>query len=64
MVRTQDIWRKSSYSQPNGNCVEVGLCACRMTHVRDLKNPGAELSFTREDWAAFITAIKEGRPLA
>ncbi|MER7011979.1 DUF397 domain-containing protein [Saccharopolyspora sp. NPDC000359] len=49
-------WRKSSYSNANGNCVELssprGL-------IRDSKDP--EGPVLRANVAAFLRAIKDGR---
>ncbi|MDA0566436.1 DUF397 domain-containing protein [Streptomonospora sp. S1-112] len=51
-------WRKSSYSQVRGDCVE-----CRVAHtgdalVRDTQNRDrATLAFPREEWAAFLADV-------
>ncbi|GDY31667.1 DUF397 domain-containing protein [Gandjariella thermophila] len=49
-------WRKSSYSQTNGACVEVSHT---LDAVRDSKNPAGPA--LRVDVAAFLRAVKEGR---
>lgn len=51
-------WRKSSYSNSFSNCVEVAVGGC--VRVRDSKNPGPELAFTPQAWAAFLAAVKTG----
>jgi Domain of unknown function (DUF397) len=53
-------WRKSSYSGYNGNCVEVArFTSC--IGVRDTKADaaGPVLLFSRSEWNAFISAVKE-----
>ena len=53
-------WRKASYSDGTGNCVEVaetgGLVA-----IRDTKqSSGSVLEFGAAAWREFLTAIKDG----
>jgi hypothetical protein len=55
------VWKKSSHSVDQGNCVEAanlnGGCA-----VRDSKNPtGTVLQLTTLAWSAFTTAIQDGQ---
>ncbi len=52
------VWRKSSYSNWNNQCVEVAQ-AGRTIAVRDSKNPDAGyLTFTTAEWEDFLTRIK------
>jgi hypothetical protein len=53
------IWRKSSYSGTQGNCVEVATSRSGMVAVRDSKDAGGPLLVVkREAWATFIAHIK------
>jgi hypothetical protein len=51
-------WRKSSYSNPSGNCVETARLPAGQMAVRDSKRPGPVLIFTRAEWAAFLAAVR------
>ncbi|MET7638239.1 DUF397 domain-containing protein [Streptomyces sp. NPDC005438] len=56
---SNDVWRKSSYSNPDGGaCVEVadGLA---VVPVRDSKTPaGPNLVFGHDSWANFTKHLK------
>ena len=51
-------WRKSSYSNPSGNCVETARLPAGRVAVRDSKRPGPVLIFSRGEWGAFMTAVR------
>jgi hypothetical protein len=52
-------WRRSS-DCTSGTCVEVADAEDRVL-VRDSKDPAAApLTFTREEWAAFVAGVKRG----
>ncbi|CAL9335617.1 hypothetical protein SUDANB121_00173 [Nocardiopsis dassonvillei] len=50
-------WRKSTYSNCEGNCVEV-RARHRGTDVRDTRHREAgHLSFDRAEWAALLRSV-------
>jgi hypothetical protein len=54
-------WKKSSYSNAQGNCVEVAD-AYDGAAVRDSKDPqGPALRFTADAWRAFVAGVKSGQ---
>ena len=54
------VWRKSSRSNTNGNCVEVAPLDA-VVGVRDSKNPsGGILAVEALAWQSFITTVKIG----
>ena len=59
MVRKDPGWRKASYSNGSGNCVEVGHLAGHVA-VRDTKQhgQGPELAFPPKAWRTFARQIK------
>ncbi|WP_406275382.1 DUF397 domain-containing protein [Nocardia sp. NBC_00881] len=54
-------WRKSSFSNPSGNCVEVAETANGQVAVRNSRDPeGGVLFYTRPEIDAFVRGAKSG----
>ncbi|MFF0819265.1 DUF397 domain-containing protein [Micromonospora haikouensis] len=54
----RNVWRKSSRSGSNGQCVEVRDCESQID-VRDSKaREAGMLSFSASPWDAFVSGIK------
>jgi hypothetical protein len=52
------VWRKSSYSGTNGNCVEIGW-GSGVAAIRDSKNPDAgSLTLPNHAFHALLTSTK------
>ena len=57
------LWRKSSYSNGQANCVQTAAIGqdSRLVAVRDSQDPdGPRLAFGRGQWRAFAAAVKAG----
>ena len=56
----QNVWTKSTKCDNSGpNCVEV-LVVDNTVLVRNSTNPAAELSFTGDEWSAFLAGARAG----
>ena len=54
-------WRKASYSNAGGNCVEVADLDDGGRAVRDSKDrSGPVLLFTAAEWQAFTACVRDG----
>ncbi|BDT91995.1 DUF397 domain-containing protein [Nocardia beijingensis] len=54
-------WRKSSFSNASGNCVEVAETANGQVAVRNSRDPeGGVLIYTRPEIDAFVRGAKAG----
>ena len=54
-------WRKSTYSNPSGNCVEIARVDGIGMALRNSRDPlGPVLTYTPAEMAAFVHAIKAG----
>lgn len=55
------VWKKSSQSGYNADCVEVAGLTGDTIRVRDSKHPrGAVLNFTPREWDAFLGGVRNG----
>jgi hypothetical protein len=55
--QSEPIWRKSSFSADQGNCVEIASEG-RSVLMRDSRDPGAILAFSVARWSAFMRRIR------
>ncbi|MEV5653034.1 DUF397 domain-containing protein [Nocardia sp. NPDC052254] len=54
-------WRKSTFSNPSGNCVELADLSNGLVAVRNSRDPeGAVLVYTRPEIDAFLRGAKSG----
>jgi len=57
---SQTVWRKSSRSSGQSQCVEVAFVG-ELIAMRDSKNPaGSALVFSRGEWDAFVGGVDDG----
>ncbi|WP_380284597.1 DUF397 domain-containing protein [Kitasatospora purpeofusca] len=60
-MQSTTAWRKSSYSNGQGDCIEIAATLTDTVPVRDSKDPhGPTLAFTTTAWQSFLTAIHNG----
>ncbi len=54
-------WRKSTHSNPHGDCVELALLPDGGVAMRNSRDPaGPALVYTRAEIAAFVSGAKNG----
>jgi hypothetical protein len=54
-------WRKSTVSNPNGNCVELAAMPDGSVAVRNSRQPeGPALVYTRAEVSAFLAGVRKG----
>lgn len=54
-------WRKSTFSNPSGNCVEFAEAGNNLVAVRNSRDPeGGVLFYTRPEIDAFLRGAKAG----
>jgi hypothetical protein len=54
-------WMKSSYSGPQGNCVEFAQLPGGQVALRNSRHPdGPALVFTAAEWDAFLSGARDG----
>lgn len=55
-------WRKSDFSNPSGNCVELAELPGGEIAVRNSRDPeGPALIYTRLELRAFVQGVKNGQ---
>ncbi|MER5891211.1 DUF397 domain-containing protein [Streptomyces sp. NPDC001941] len=52
------VWRKSSYSNSNHDCVEVQDHVANLVPVRDSKRPGPQIVASAHAWQSFVDSLK------
>jgi uncharacterized protein DUF397 len=57
-MTTEPRWRKSTYSNPDGDCLEIDGS---IASIRDSKNPEVEIRIGRRAVTAFIAKLTPDR---
>ncbi|MFJ2034029.1 DUF397 domain-containing protein [Streptosporangium sp. NPDC087985] len=56
------VWRKSHFSNPSGNCVELAALPGGEVAIRNSRDPGGPaLIYTRLEIDAFVRGVKSGQ---
>ncbi|MFJ4657288.1 DUF397 domain-containing protein [Nocardia sp. NPDC088792] len=59
--RSELSWRKSTFSNPSGNCVELAPMTDGQVAVRNSRDPeGSIIVYTRPEIDAFLRGAKSG----
>ncbi|MGV9664600.1 DUF397 domain-containing protein [Nocardia niigatensis] len=59
--RSNLLWRKSTFSNPSGNCVEMAPMSDGQVAVRNSRDPeGSLIVYTRPEIDAFLRGAKSG----
>ncbi|MEU9887847.1 DUF397 domain-containing protein [Sphaerisporangium sp. NPDC051011] len=62
MASSSLVWRKSTYSGHDDNCVEIASLADGGRAVRDSKHPNKPgLTLGAAEWQVFILGVKKGK---
>lgn len=62
IMALSSVWKKSTRSGANAECVEVKLAGVNAVAVRDSKDPGgAQLAVGDAGWDSFVSAVKSDR---
>jgi len=56
---TEQVWRKSSFSQGNGNCIEIAGVEDSVL-IRESDDPATVVKTSRAKWVAFLAGAKAG----